>query len=56
MSHEDIGVATGIRGISNKEEATESAIKSAITDGIKRCAKKFGPAFGSDIENKVKRE
>ena len=45
VSHEDCGSGEGINN--NKVQAHEKALKSAITDAMKRAARHFGDRLGN---------
>jgi len=49
VTHTDVG--TGVTG-GESPEAHETAIKGAVTDGIKRAMRAFGSQFGNDLYDK----
>ncbi len=52
-SHTDWGVGQGI--MANPSDSLESAIKEAVTDGLKRALRYWGPQFGLDLYSEEER-
>ena len=58
VERQDVGigiVAVPRDGTAPKKEAYETAIKGAVSDGLKRAARTLGPQFGNDLYIKAAR-
>jgi DNA recombination protein Rad52 len=49
VTREDVGFGSGTTYDEHPGDAIEAAVKEAVTDGIKRALKSFGPALGLDL-------
>lgn len=48
----DTGFSESRRSVRDPADAYDTAIKGAVTDGLKRCFRTFGPAFGLHLYDK----
>ncbi len=52
VTRTDVGVGSNISYRMDLAEASEKAVKEAVTDGLKRCARTLGNCFGLSLSDK----